>query len=143
MQWLFSLGELAQTAGEIWKWLQTQPTRVIALYGEMGAGKTTFTAALLRAMGSPDVANSPTFSIINHYKTDAGNSVYHMDWYRLNSEEEALDAGVEDALYSGEWCLVEWPQKAERLLPGDVLSFKMETLPDGNRSLAIEIGLKL
>jgi tRNA threonylcarbamoyladenosine biosynthesis protein TsaE len=142
MQWVFSLGELAQTAGEIWKWLQTQPARVIALYGEMGAGKTTFTAALLRAMGSSDVANSPTFSIISQYKTDQG-TVFHMDWYRLNSEEEALDAGVEEALYSGEWCLVEWPQKAERLLPGDFLNFQVEALPDGNRSISIEIAPNL
>ncbi len=138
MQWSFYHKELDQTAGEVWSWLQVQACRVVALYGEMGAGKTTFTAALLRAMGSADVANSPTFSIINHYKTFQGETVYHMDWYRLRDEEEAIQAGVEDALYSGNWCVVEWPEKAAMLLPEAVFHFRLEVAEDGKRSLTLE-----
>lgn len=138
MQWFFYREELDQTAAEVWEWLQKQDSRVLALYGEMGAGKTTFTAALLRAMGSTDVANSPTFSIINHYKTTSGEMVYHMDWYRLRDEEEAIQAGVEDALFSRAWCVVEWPEKAEGLLPGEVLTCRLVVEEDGKRSLSLE-----
>ena len=96
----------------------TGGAKVLAFHGEMGAGKTTLIGALCRELGTKDVTGSPTFSIINQYKSPAG-SIYHMDLYRLRDEEEAIQAGVEDLLYSGNLCLVEWPEKAAALLPDD------------------------
>jgi tRNA threonylcarbamoyladenosine biosynthesis protein TsaE len=86
--------------------------KVFAFHGEMGAGKTTFIHALCEAMGVKGNISSPTFSIINQYTTAAGNTIYHMDLYRLKNENEAINAGVEDCLFSGDICLVEWPEKA-------------------------------
>jgi tRNA threonylcarbamoyladenosine biosynthesis protein TsaE len=91
--------------------------KVWALYGEMGAGKTTFIHALCENLGVTSAIGSPTYSIINEYKSASAGIIYHMDWYRLKDEEEALQAGVEDALLSGKLCLVEWPERAEGLLP--------------------------
>ena len=85
----------------------------------MGAGKTTFIHALCENLGVTSTIGSPTYSIINEYKTANDQTIYHMDWYRLQDEEEALQAGVEDALFSGNLCLVEWPDRAPALLPED------------------------
>lgn len=135
MQWTFNLGEIDKVAGELLKQPAMESPRTLALYGSMGAGKTTFTSALLRILGSPDIANSPTFSIINQYTDKNGNPVFHMDWYRLRDEEEALQAGVEDPLYSGHWCVVEWPEKAETLLPPDTVLLQIKLNADGSRTL--------
>ena len=81
---------------------------VVAFHGEMGAGKTTFIHALCEAMGVKEAISSPTFSIINEYSTTAGQTIYHLDLYRIKDENEAINAGVEDCLYSGNTCLVEW-----------------------------------
>ncbi len=113
-------------------------TRVIAFHAEMGAGKTTLVSALLKQLGSADVVGSPTFSIINQYQTSNGQTIYHMDWYRLKDEEEAIEAGVEDALYSGQLCLVEWPERAAGLLPPNALHLAIETTGENQRKLRIE-----
>jgi tRNA threonylcarbamoyladenosine biosynthesis protein TsaE len=90
--------------------------KVILFEGEMGAGKTTFIKVLVEEMGTQDEISSPTFSIVNEYDTEHGK-VYHFDMYRIKSEEEAMDFGVEEYLYSGKYCFIEWPSKVENLLP--------------------------
>lgn len=111
--------------------------RVIALHGEMGAGKTTFCAALCRAMGVAETVNSPTFSLVNEYHTLSGDILHHMDWYRLKDEEEALQAGMEEYLYSGSVCLVEWPERAPGLLPPDTVHVYLGVIDPQTRRLRI------
>ncbi len=113
--------------------------KVLAFHGEMGAGKTTFIHALCEAMDVTDVVSSPTFSIINEYKTKEGNTVYHMDLYRIKDENEAITAGVEDCLYSGNICLVEWPQKAAGIFPDDTLHISIISVDDNTRKLKINL----
>jgi tRNA threonylcarbamoyladenosine biosynthesis protein TsaE len=114
---------------------ELEKCNVIALHGEMGAGKTTLVAALCQVLGSEDLTGSPTFSIINQYQTRNGKTIYHMDWYRLKDEEEAIAAGVEDALYSGNICLVEWPDRAPAILPDDTLHLLLSTIDEDTRKL--------
>ena len=131
----FTLDQLQET---VWNLLpHFTHSSVIAFHGEMGAGKTTFISALCQAMDVEGNVSSPTFSIINQYKTAGGPVIYHMDWYRLRDEEEAIQAGVEDALYSDYLCLVEWPEKAAALLPADTLHVKLEALDSQTRKLTI------
>ena len=102
--------------------LKTYPqSRVFALYGEMGAGKTTFIKVLCRELGVDDIVQSPTFAIINEYKTRSGDSIFHFDFYRIRKPEEALDIGYEDYFYSGSYCFIEWPELIESLLPADAV----------------------
>ena len=108
-----------------------------AFHGEMGAGKTTFITALCRRLGVATTMSSPTFSIINEYATTEGNTIYHMDLYRLKNEEEAIAAGVEDALYSGHICLVEWPEKAPGIFPDNTLYCHITIGKDGQRKLQL------
>ena len=103
-------------------------SRVIAFYGSMGAGKTTFITALCEALGVRDIVNSPTFTIVNEYRDGAGEPVYHFDFYRINRLSEALDIGLYEYFDSGALCLVEWPEMIEELLPEDVL--KVQILVD-------------
>ena len=113
--------------------------KVIALHGDMGAGKTTLIHALCEAMGVKDGVTSPTFSIINQYKTVNGETVYHMDLYRIKDENEATNAGVEDCLYSGDICLVEWPEKAPGIFPEDTLHIYISSVDNNTRKLKINL----
>ncbi len=110
--------------------------KVAALHGAMGAGKTTFVKAVCRQLEVKNVVSSPTFSIINEYRTAAG-SVFHLDLYRLKDDEEALRAGVEDCLYSGDLCLVEWPEKAPSVFPEAVVDVYLEVLDEITRRIVI------
>lgn len=112
---------------------------VIAFYGDMGAGKTTFINALCRRLGvTEDVANSPSFSIANEYRSDTtAELIYHFDMYRLNNLEEALDMGIEDYFDSGALCLIEWPERIEELLPDDALKVKLWVNDDDSRTMQI------
>ena len=122
------------------KLLSVSPNyKVYALHGEMGAGKTTFIHALCEAMGVKDVVTSPTFSIINQYKTAKGETIYHMDLYRIKDENEAINAGIEDCLYSGNTCLVEWPEKAPGVLPDETLHITITSVDDNTRKLKINL----
>ncbi len=106
---------------------------VVLFNGQMGAGKTTLIKALCRAMGITDATSSPTFSLINEYRTPGGEPVYHFDVYRLKQESEALDMGIEEYLHSGHRCFIEWAEKIPNLLPDRVHVVELQELPDGRR----------
>ena len=109
---------------------------VFAFYGKMGAGKTTFIKAVCEELGVTDVVNSPTFSIVNEYRSDTtGELIYHFDFYRIQRLEEVYDMGYEDYFYSGALCFIEWPELVEELLPGDAVKVQIEEQPDGSRTI--------
>jgi tRNA threonylcarbamoyladenosine biosynthesis protein TsaE len=113
--------------------------RIVAFYAPMGAGKTTFTNAVCRALGvRDDAVSSPTFAIVNEYRTRDGESVYHFDFYRINKIAEALDIGFFDYIDSGCLCLMEWPENIEDLLPEETLRVRIAVEPDGSRILSWE-----
>ena len=109
--------------------------RVFGFYGEMGAGKTTLIKALCRSLGVRDVTSSPTFAIINEYWTEAGEPLYHFDFYRITKPEEALDIGLYDYLDSGYTCIIEWPENIEDLLPEETLRVSITVGDDESRTL--------
>ena len=111
--------------------------RVLLFYGDMGAGKTTFISTICRQLGVTDVASSPTFAIVNEYGS-ADGPVYHFDFYRIRSEQEAYDLGYEDYFYSGAYCFVEWPEKIPNLLPEDAVSVHITATADGHRRIIID-----
>ena len=133
----FALNEIDRAAREFLDLLGDRKT--VAFHGEMGAGKTTFIHALCMVMGVEDVTSSPTFSIINEYKKANGETVLHMDLYRLRDEQEAVSAGVEDGLFSGNLCLVEWPEKAKGIFPEDAVHCYITVTGSSSRKLQINL----
>ena len=112
---------------------------VFAFEGSMGAGKTTFIKAVCEELGVEDVINSPTFSIINEYRSgETGELIYHFDFYRINKISEAYDMGTEDYFYSGALCFIEWPEKIQELLPEDTVFVSIKEQSDGSRLITIE-----
>jgi len=109
---------------------------VFAFYGKMGAGKTTFIQSVCKALGSEDTVTSPTFALINEYKTGDRKSVFHFDFYRIKDLEEVFDLGYEDYLYSGSYCLIEWPELIEPLLPENIIKVKIDVAADGSRNIS-------
>ena len=109
--------------------------KVFAFYGKMGAGKTTFIKALCEVLGVKDVITSPTFAIINEYTDGNDNPIYHFDFSRIKKLEEVYDMGYEDYFYSGNLCLLEWPELVEDVLPENVIKVTIEEQPDGSRLL--------
>jgi tRNA threonylcarbamoyladenosine biosynthesis protein TsaE len=110
--------------------------RVFAFYGKMGAGKTTFIQALCRVIGSGDNVTSPTFALINEYKTQDDASIFHFDFYRIKNIEEAFDLGYEDYFYSGNYCFIEWPEKIETLLPQNFVEVKIDVVENETRIIS-------
>lgn len=112
---------------------------VFAFYGKMGAGKTTFIKAICEELGVTDVINSPTFAIVNEYRSDeTGELIYHFDFYRIQKLDEVYDMGYEDYFYSGALCFIEWPELVEEVLPGDAVKVIIEEGEDGTRSVCLE-----
>ena len=112
---------------------------VFAFYGKMGAGKTTFIKAICEELGVTDVINSPTFAIVNEYRSDeTGELIYHFDFYRIKKLDEVYDMGYEDYFYSGALCFIEWPELVEEVLPGDAVKVIIEEIEDGTRSVRLE-----
>ena len=109
---------------------------VVALFGEMGAGKTTLIKALCHEAGVVETVSSPTFSLVNKYETGKGDTIYHFDFYRINRISEAYDLGYEEYFYSGNLCFVEWPELIEELLPPDAIKIRITAQPDGSRIIA-------
>ena len=109
----------------------------ISFWGGLGAGKTTFIRALCQQLGVTDTVTSPTFSLINEYHCESGNIVYHFDFYRLTTRQEATDIGVEDYFCSPHLCLIEWPALVAPLLPDDTLDVAIEVSSDGRRMLKL------
>lgn len=130
------LSALQDTAKEL---LDTFPEeRIFALYGAMGAGKTTFIKALCRQLGSKDNITSPTFALINEYSAQNGSLIYHFDFYRIKKIEEAYDLGYEDYIYSGNYCFIEWPEMIQDLLPPGIVQVKISETQDGGRTFEAE-----
>ncbi|MBD8348669.1 MULTISPECIES: tRNA (adenosine(37)-N6)-threonylcarbamoyltransferase complex ATPase subunit type 1 TsaE [unclassified Dysgonomonas] len=131
-----SLDTITDAAIEFVK--QMGDNTVFAFHGEMGAGKTTFIKAICEKLGVTDVINSPTFAIINEYRADSGELIYHFDFYRINKEEEAFDFGYEDYFYSGCICFIEWPERIESLLPHDTVHVTVKEIENGSRLVEIK-----
>ena len=111
-----------------------EESTVFAFYGKMGAGKTTFIKAVCEELGVEDVITSPTFAIVNEYRSEtSGELIYHFDFYRIKKIEEVYDMGYEDYFYSGALCFIEWPELIEELLPGDAVKVTIEEEEDGSR----------
>ncbi|MDQ7918334.1 tRNA (adenosine(37)-N6)-threonylcarbamoyltransferase complex ATPase subunit type 1 TsaE [Mesonia sp. MT50] len=113
MQIDYTLSEISEVAAKI---IKVSSYKTLLFYGEMGAGKTTLIKEIVKQIGSPDKVSSPTFSLVNEYQGE-DSSIYHFDFHRIENEEEAYDIGFEEYIDSGRWCLIEWPQHIESLLP--------------------------
>ena len=111
---------------------------LVAFFAPMGAGKTTFTTAICKALGVTDPVGSPTFAIVNEYLRADGDYMYHFDFYRINKLSEAIEIGLDDYLYSGCLCIMEWPENVEVLLPDDTLRVNITVDPDQSRRLSWE-----
>ena len=130
-----SLDELKDVAEAVIESLEGR--NVVALFGAMGAGKTTLISAIMEHLGSTDNVTSPTFALVNQYNTASNEPVYHFDFYRINRIEEAFDMGYEEYFYSGDLCLVEWPELVEQLLPDDAMVVKIDILSPTERKFTI------
>ena len=137
-QWEFQVQEIHEVARQWWK--EVGDARVFAFHGPMGAGKTTFIHALCDVIGVTDPVGSPTFSLVNQYAypDDGGQRIlYHIDLYRIADEEEAIRAGMEDCLWSGAYCLVEWPERAPGIFPPGTVRVDLEPISATTRKLTL------
>ena len=134
MEFIYNLNEIDAIAQQV---IAQNPQKVILFNGLMGVGKTTFIKALSKRLGVENPTSSPTFSLINEYQAKEG-LVYHFDVYRLKNEMEALDFGIEDYLYSGNWCFIEWAEKIPNLIPKKHNVITIEILENGNRKLILD-----
>ncbi|MGN6419924.1 MAG: tRNA (adenosine(37)-N6)-threonylcarbamoyltransferase complex ATPase subunit type 1 TsaE [Pseudobacter sp.] len=135
MQLSFTLETIHEAARQFWAAVGDR--KVLAFHGQMGAGKTTFVHALCDVKDVTSTVGSPTFSIINEYAWPGGQ-LFHIDLYRLKDEEEAIRAGVEDCFYSGNICLVEWPERAEGIFPENTLQVHISVTDPATRLLQID-----
>lgn len=135
MEIIFDLNEIQEVAKKI---IQTnQLKKVITFHASMGVGKTTLIKAIVRELGVKDNTSSPTFSLINEYRTKTGDPIYHFDLYRLNNEEEGYDMGLDEYFYSDNWCFIEWPDKTPNLIPINHAKIQIEITENGKRKLQL------
>lgn len=111
--------------------------KVFAMFGPMGVGKTTFVKAVCEILGVEDTITSPTFAIVNEYRTNTGDQIFHFDFYRIRKVEEVYDMGYEDYVYSGAVCFLEWPELIEELLPEDAVRVTLSEEEDGTRTITL------
>ena len=111
--------------------------RIFAFYGSMGAGKTTIIKAICKALGAVDIVSSPTFTLVNEYRTLSGETLYHIDFYRIRKQEEVFDFGIEEYLTGESYCFMEWPELVEELLPSDTINVRISVDENEQRTLLI------
>ena len=131
----YSLSELNTIAKEV---VENSKHKTLLFYGAMGVGKTTLIKELCKVLEIDDVTSSPTFSIVNEYVTNSNEKVYHFDFYRIEDEEEAYDIGFEDYFYDEAWCLIEWPENVQNLLPLNAVEIHLTQLDDGQRNIQLK-----
>jgi len=132
MEIIYSIDEIQEVAKKI---IAENPNKIVLFHGDMGVGKTTLIKALSKELGVKDATSSPTFSLVNEYQTVKNQYVYHFDVYRLKNETEALDMGIDDYLYSGNWCFIEWAEKIPNLIPDVHSIINLSQTADGKRHL--------
>ncbi|MEO8415392.1 MAG: tRNA (adenosine(37)-N6)-threonylcarbamoyltransferase complex ATPase subunit type 1 TsaE [Ginsengibacter sp.] len=137
MEIIFNLTTIRDVAKKLISLIQDY--KVITFSGELGAGKTTFINAICKELGVTETVTSPTYAIIQEYHFGNEHIIYHMDLYRVKNIHEAVEAGVEDCLLSGELCMVEWPEKASLLFPGTTVNASLHTLSDHMRKLVVKL----
>ena len=131
----YSLEQLAEISKEI---INFSKHKTLLFYGEMGVGKTTLIKEIVKQLGVTDTVSSPTFSLVNEYHTTQNKKVFHFDFYRIETEEEALDIGIEEYFYSDNWCLIEWPNKVENLLPLKSVTISITTNSNQQRTIELK-----
>ena len=131
----YSLSDVNRIAKDI---IKNSIQKILLFHGEMGVGKTTLIKEICKELGTDDITSSPTFSIVNEYKTKTNDTIYHFDFYRINNEEEAYNIGVEDYFDSDAWCLIEWPSVIQNLLPLDYVNIHLSELDDGQRNIQLK-----
>ena len=135
MKLQYKITELPKIAKTI---LEKASSKNVLFYGEMGAGKTTLIKQLIKQLGVNDTVNSPTFSLVNEYFSNTEETIFHFDFYRIQNETEALDIGIEEYFYKNAWCLIEWPQNVENLLPLERTEIHISVLDENTRTLEIK-----
>ena len=135
MKVVFSLDEVDAVADQL---ITSNLKKIVLFNGEMGAGKTTFIKALCKKLGVANATSSPTFSLVNEYEIANNQLIYHFDVYRLKHQNEALDMGIDDYLYSGHWCFIEWSEKIISLIPKEHSIVTISVQQDGKRILTLE-----
>jgi len=131
----YTLKQLPQIAQQI---IEESSKKTLLFYGSMGVGKTTLIKEIVKQLGVDDMVSSPTFSLVNEYQSSNGETIYHFDFYRIHSEEEALDIGIEDYFYNNDWCFIEWPEKVKNLLPLNAVEIYLSLNNDETRNILIK-----
>lgn len=134
MEITFSIEEINEIAQKI---IAKNPNKIILFHGDMGVGKTTLIKAISQKLGVYNTISSPTFSLVNEYQIIDNQLIYHFDFYRIKTETEALDIGIEEYLYSKNWCFIEWAEKIPNLIPDNHSTITIKLLSDGKRFLKL------
>ncbi len=135
MQRIYTLSQIEIIAQEI---ISKAVSNILLFNGEMGSGKTTLIKSILKQLGVKEVISSPTFSIVNEYISTTNKQIYHFDCYRLEHQEEALDLGFEEYIYTGDWVFIEWPEKISSLIPHKTHTITIKTIDEETRSIVLQ-----